>query len=78
MSVMATAAIDPRPILEFIRRKGESSFEDALKLLEQQVGLSPSRARDALWRMLAQGIIEFTTDRHLRLPSAPALDRAAG
>ena len=78
MSMMATAAVDPRPVLDLIRKQGESSFEDALKLLEQQVGLTSTGARDALWRMLSQGLIEFTTDRHLRLPSQTALDRAAG
>lgn len=76
MSVMASAAVDPLPVLNLIRSQGESSFDDALSLLVG-TGLTPTGARDALWRMLSQGLIEFTTDRHLRLPSEE-LDKAAG
>jgi len=60
--------VDPRPVLNLIeQRGGESSFEDAMKVLVQ-LGMLPSAARDALWRFLSDGTIEFTTDRHLTLP----------
>lgn len=76
-SMAAVPVVDPRPVLDLIKKKGgECSFDDGVTSLEAR-GLSKSDARDAIWRLLSQGIIEFTTDRHLRLPH-PALEKAAG
>jgi len=61
-------SIDPQPILDLIeQRGGECSFDEALTLLGQR-GMRESTARDALWRLLSDGIIEFTVDRHLTTP----------
>jgi hypothetical protein len=77
MSVMdSTNAIDPRPVFELIERQGgECSFEDAVNAFVA-LGLSESKARDVLWQLLSDGTLEFTTDRHLTMPTT--LARAAG
>lgn len=73
----AIPVIDPQPILQLINtRGGECSFDEAIEVLQKQ-GLNQSDARDGLWRLLSQGIIEFTSDRKLKLPR-PVLERAAG
>ncbi len=70
--------IDPQPILDLIRQKGgECLFNDAVQALVD-LGQSESSARDALWRLLSDGTIEFTVDRHLTVPKPDALDGAAG
>ena len=64
-------SIDPEPLLNLIRQKGgECSFEEAMKVVEVELGMTESAARDALWRLLSDGTIEFTTDRHLTVPQA--------
>jgi len=79
MSVMAPVrTLDPQPIVHFMReRGGECSFDEAMQFLRER-GLNEAEARDGLWGFLSQGVIEFTTDRHLRLPQTPALERVAG
>ena len=73
-----TRAVDPSPILRLLAdRDGECSFEDALGTLKQQ-GLSDNDSRDALWQLLSQGTIEFTSERRLRLPQHSASEKAAG
>jgi hypothetical protein len=70
VSFIATKPIDPKPLLQYLKTQGgECSFDQAVQTLEVQ-GLDANDARDTLWRWLAQGIIEFTTDRFLRLPRA--------
>lgn len=68
MSAMrAIPVVDPQPVLELIAQRGECSFEEALNALAQR-GFTPSAARDALWQLLSDGRIEFTTDRNLTVP----------
>lgn len=74
---VVTPVIDPEPVLQLINTHGgECSFDAAIEVLQKQ-GLNQSDARDGLWRLLSHGIIEFTSDRKLRLPH-PGLERAAG
>lgn len=77
MSVMAAVpTIDPTPLVQFLEENGgESSFEDAVGVLQTR-GLTPNDARDVVWRLLSQGVIEFTTDRAVRL--RPVGSKVAG
>ncbi len=79
MTVMASSpAIDPKPLIELLQRQGgECSFDDGVRALEVG-GLSKDDARDVVWRLLSQGVVEFTTDRELRLPQHSVKERAAG
>jgi DNA-binding transcriptional regulator PaaX len=79
MIVMATTrSIDPKPLLHLLEEHGgECTFDDGIHVLTRE-GLSENDARDALWRLLSQGIVEFTTDRLLRLPHHSVRERAAG
>jgi hypothetical protein len=62
--------IDPEPVLKLIKDKGgECSFDEAMNALVK-LGMAQSVARDGLWRLLSDGTIEFTTDRHLTTPKA--------
>lgn len=62
--------IDPEPVLKLISEKGgECSFDDAMNALVK-LGMAQSVARDGLWRLLSDGTIAFTTDRHLTTPKA--------
>jgi hypothetical protein len=69
---MATAHnINADALLAMMQQKGgECTFDEGLTALVQQ-GMTKSGARDALWQLLSDGTIEFTTDRHLKLPSLP-------
>jgi hypothetical protein len=71
MSTLAsTPNIDPEPILRHMAAKGGNcSFEEAMQLY-LRLGMTPTQARDALWRLLSDGAIEFTVDRRLRVPKA--------
>lgn len=65
---MATALeVDTKPLLRMMEQKGKCNFADSLQAFTRQ-GLSASEARDTIWRLLSEGLIEFTTDRQLRLP----------
>lgn len=68
MAVMAAVpTIDPTPLIRLIEeRGGQCSFEDAVEVFQTR-GLTPNDARDAVWRLLSQGVVEFTTDRAVRL-----------
>lgn len=60
--------IDPEPVLNLIKAKGgECSFDEAMNALVE-LGMTEAAARDGLWRLLSDGTIEFTTDRHLTTP----------
>jgi DNA-binding transcriptional regulator PaaX len=60
--------VDPKPVLELIKEKGgECSFDEAMNALVE-LGMTQAAARDGLWRLLSDGQIEFTTDRHLTIP----------
>ena len=77
MSVMAArATVDPTPVIRHLREHEESAFDDALAVLTN-TGMTDSEARDAVWQLLSRGLIEFTTDRRLRLP-ARTVPAAAG
>lgn len=77
MSAMAVhAAVDPTPVLEHLRQQQESAFKEVLNIFTNN-GLSEGEARDAVWQLLSRGLIEFTTDRRLRLP-AQTVPAAAG
>lgn len=77
-SMMTPRTVDPQPLLGFIADKGgESSFDDALQMFVK-IGMTPSQARDTLWRLLSDGTIEFTTDRRLRAPRNRVSNRAVG
>lgn len=78
MSVMATLkAFDRMPVLDYLAQHGgEASFEELLRTLER-LGMSESDGRDALWRLLSQGFVEFTAERRVRIPNRE-LERAAG
>jgi len=70
--------IEIAPLFELIERNGgECSFSDGLKALNQ-LGMSESQARDMLWRLLSDGSIEFTVERHLKVPTTSEFERAAG
>ena len=77
MTVMdSVRTIDPRPIFALIERQGgECSFDEATRAFTE-LGMTESEARDALWQLLSDGALEFTTERRLMMPSTPA--RAAG
>jgi len=68
--------IDPEPILSLIRQRGECSFDDAINVLRER-GMDSTRARDAIWQLLSDGVIQFTTDRHLTMPAADVFHPAA-
>ena len=77
MNAMPLPAIDPQPILNLIQQNGgECTFSEAIATFKN-LGMSESAATDALWRVLSDGTIEFTTDRNLTVP-APRLRVAAG
>jgi hypothetical protein len=65
--IIAARAVDSEPVLALIDERGECSFGDAMKVLTD-VGVTPSDARDTLWRLLSVGKLEFTAERLLRLP----------
>jgi hypothetical protein len=76
MNAMPIPAIDPEPVFALIREKGgESSFTDAIRAL-MRVGIAEAAARDALWRLLSDGSIEFTIDRQLTIARPRMASRA--
>jgi len=79
MSAVASVRIvDPRPLVgRILAAGGTCSFDDALVLLRDD-GLTESEARDALWRLLSQGVLEFTPERQITVPKNPALEKVAG
>ena len=77
MNAMPLPAIDPQPVLNLIQQRGgECSFSEAMDTLIN-LGMTESAARDALWRLLSDGTIEFTTDRNLAVPRSD-MRQAAG
>lgn len=69
MSVMAVrVGVDPAPLTKHLEEHAESTFDEALRIFKN-AGLSETQARDEVWQLLSQGVIEFTTDRRLRLPT---------
>lgn len=79
MNAMAVPSLDRTLLLELLSKNGgECSFDEALKAIIQGLRMTESDARDAVWRLLSQGYVEFTPDRRLRLPAQVKLERAAG
>ena len=72
----ASAMIDPKPVLDMIREHHECTFEDAIQALMHN-GATESAARDALWQLLSDGTIVFTTERNLAAPAPEFAGQAA-
>lgn len=74
-ALRAIPLLDPQPILDLIEEKGGScTFDEALDALVQR-RFPLSAARDALWRFLSDGRIEFTPDRQLTVPHPDVPER---
>jgi hypothetical protein len=76
-ALRAIPLIDAQPVLDLIEQKGECSFDEAVRALVEH-RFSEAAARDALWRFLSDGRIQFTTDRKLTVPKPDESDQAAG
>jgi len=69
--------IDPQPLIHLLKEHGgKCQFDEGVRILTV-AGLTENDARASLWMLLSQGIVEFTTDRDLRLPQS-GQERAAG
>jgi len=63
MSKAGVTIANPDAVIRILcEHNGELSFSDLLTVLREH-GFSDSASRDLIWRLLAHGVIQFTSDR---------------